>query len=83
MWWIALIVAAVLYIAVVVYVTIDFKNLRVGNNDYNVNDYMYEKMGLFLFVGALFYFPFHLIEIMVILFSLLVYRSPDLILHAL
>lgn len=62
MWWIALIVAAVLYIAVVVYVTIDFKNLRVGNNDCNVNDYMYEKMGLFLFVGALFYFPIFIVD---------------------
>ncbi|MCR5149323.1 MAG: hypothetical protein K6C35_10215 [Eubacterium sp.] len=62
MWWIILAVVLVLYIGINIYVTLDFKKYRVGNNDYNVNDYMFDKMGLFLFVGALFYFPIFIVD---------------------
>ena len=62
MWWIVLAVAIAAYIIINIYVALDFKKFRVGHDEYNVNDYMYDKMGLFLFVGALFYFPIFIVD---------------------
>ena len=44
MWWIVLAVAIAAYIIINIYVALDFKKFRVGHDEYNVNDYMYDKM---------------------------------------
>ena len=61
MWWI-ITVAVVLYIIINIFVAIDFRKIRVNDNDYNVDDYMSDRMGLFLFVGAAFYFPIFIVD---------------------
>ena len=61
MWWIIL-VAAIFYIIINIFVSIDFRKIRINDNDYNVDDYMSDRMGLFLFVGAAFYFPIFIVD---------------------
>ena len=61
MWWIIL-VAAVFYIIIKIFIAIDFRKIRINDNDYNVDDYMSDRMGLFLFVGAAFYFPIFIVD---------------------
>ena len=61
MWWIIL-VAAIFYIIINIFVAIDFRKIRINDNDYNVDDYMSDRMGLFLFVGAAFYFPICIVD---------------------
>lgn len=62
MWWIIAIVALVFYIIINIFVAIDFRKIRINDNDYNVDDYMSDRMGLFLFVGAAFYFPIFIVD---------------------